>query len=241
MYIFQKYTVEKVWHIKLLLLLLAILFAILSCIKAPDYAYESGAIFFQHLGTLLLLLPLMLELKQQRMSIIACCCLFLFTCLHILGARYLYSYVPYDQWAKSFLNININMDEIHGNKFDRLVHFAFGFLLFPLFFQAAKRIMKGGTLWTAILFAWLVIQTFSMIYEIFEWLLTKIAAGDFADNYNGQQGDMWDAQKDMAQALIGSTLSALLTYFACKKSSSNEAEAENDNVRKQKNRLKVEK
>jgi putative membrane protein len=28
-------------------------------------------------------------------------------------------------------------------------------------------------------------------------------AGDLADDYNGQQGDLWDAQKDMALAALG--------------------------------------
>ena len=50
--------------------------------------------------------------------------------------------------------------------------------------------------------AWLMIQTGSMIYELFEWLLTIVMTPDAADNYNGQQGDMWDAQKDMAMALV---------------------------------------
>ena len=46
----------------------------------------------------------------------------------------------------------------------------------------------------------------SALYEIFEWLLTVIAAGVTADYYNGQQGDVWDAQKDMAAAQLGSAL-----------------------------------
>ena len=29
------------------------------------------------------------------------------------------------------------------------------------------------------------------------------AAPDMADAYNGQQGDLWDAQKDMALAMAG--------------------------------------
>ena len=56
--------------------------------------------------------------------------------------------------------------------------------------------------------AWLIIQTGSMIYELFEWLLT------IADNYNGQQGDIWDAQKDMVLAMLGSTVMA--AFYLCK-------------------------
>ena len=47
-------------------------------------------------------------------------------------------------------------------------------------------------------------------YEIFEWLLTIVAAGETADRYNGQQGDIWDAQKDMALAALGAILVLLV-------------------------------
>ena len=67
----------------------------------------------------------------------------------------------------------------------------------------------------AILFSWLAIQTGSMVYELFEWLLTILVSPEEADSYNGQQGDIWDAQKDMALAMIGSTIPAL--WYMCKR------------------------
>ena len=60
--------------------------------------------------------------------------------------------------------------------------------------------------------SWLIIQTGSMVYELFEWLLTIVMSPEQADNYNGQQGDIWDAQKDMVLAMMGSTLLAVY-YF----------------------------
>jgi putative membrane protein len=30
-----------------------------------------------------------------------------------------------------------------------------------------------------------------------------LISSDAAENYNGQQGDIWDAQKDMAMAVLG--------------------------------------
>ena len=63
--------------------------------------------------------------------------------------------------------------------------------------------------------AWLLIQTGSMIYELFEWLLTIVMTAEEADYYNGQQGDMWDAQKDMALALVGSTGMFLVYAVRC--------------------------
>ena len=65
--------------------------------------------------------------------------------------------------------------------------------------------------------AWLFVQTGSMIYELFEWLLTVVMTSEEADYYNGQQGDIWDAQKDMALAMLGSSVMALL-YIVGKRS-----------------------
>ncbi|MFD2135843.1 DUF2238 domain-containing protein [Novosphingobium resinovorum] len=48
----------------------------------------------------------------------------------------------------------------------------------------------------------------SAIYEIFEWLLTVFMAGPDALAYNGQQGDPWDPQKDMALAGISAVAAA---------------------------------
>ena len=50
----------------------------------------------------------------------------------------------------------------------------------------------------------------SLLYEVFEWLLTLTMRGPLADAYNGQQGDIWDAQKDMALAASGALLAAVL-------------------------------
>ena len=218
---------KRDWRIKFALLITGVLLAIASCINAPAYAYKDGCIVLQHLGTVVLLLPLALELKHQRMSVTACVGLFLFTCVHIVGARYLYSNVPYDEWAKDYLNLDIDIKGeyeikavgtgvIHGNKFDRMVHFSFGLLLFPFLYQLTKRLLKDLKPVYALLFAWLAIQSASMIYELFEWFLSLVLSPENAENYNGQQGDMWDAQKDMALALAGSTISALWIFFAGK-------------------------
>jgi len=50
----------------------------------------------------------------------------------------------------------------------------------------------------------------SCLYEIFEWLLTVFLAGQDADAYNGQQGDLWDSQKDMACACVGAIVAAAI-------------------------------
>jgi putative membrane protein len=46
----------------------------------------------------------------------------------------------------------------------------------------------------------------SMIYELIEWGVAIALAPGAAEQYNGQQGDMWDAHKDMALASLGAVV-----------------------------------
>ena len=139
-----------------------------------------------------------------------------FTLLHVIGARYIYSYVPYKEWSVALGIVDADFYQDPRNHFDRFVHFSFGVLLFPYLLYICKTWFKQKSL-IAILMAWLFVQTGSMIYELFEWLLTVVMTSEEADYYNGQQGDIWDAQKDMALAMLGSSVMALL-YIVGKRS-----------------------
>ena len=56
-----------------------------------------------------------------------------------------------------------------------------------------------------------VTMSFSMLYELVEWGVAEIVAGDVGQSYLGTQGDEWDAHKDMALATLGGFLSMLAT------------------------------
>lgn len=163
----------------------------------------------QHGPTVLLALAAPWLLRRWPLSNGAVGCILLFLLLHTLGGRYIYSYVPYDLWARA-----VSGHDISGtfgfarNGYDRLVHFAFGALLTAPFAEAARRygVMRMG--WS-LAFAFAAVGLVGALYEIFEWLLSVVAAGQTADWYNGQQGDMWDPQKDMAAAQIGSILALI--------------------------------
>jgi putative membrane protein len=75
--------------------------------------------------------------------------------------------------------------------------------------EAARRYARMGVA-SSLAFAWLSVAGVSAAYEVFEWALAVIAAPDFAEKYNGQQGDFWDAQKDMALAMAGSSLAVMI-------------------------------
>lgn len=145
-------------------------------------------------------------LRRWPLSTPALACIVAFLALHTLGGRYAYSNVPYDDWAHALTGSTLS--EAFGwtrNHYDRLVHFAFGALSVIPVAEIARRWgglgPRGATL---TVLAWVL--AISCLYEIFEWLLTIVAAGETADRYNGQQGDLWDAQKDMALATLGAVL-----------------------------------
>lgn len=163
----------------------------------------------QHGPTILLAFAAPWLLRRWPLSNGVVGCILFFLLLHTLGGRYIYSYVPYDVWARA-----VSGHDISGtfgfarNGYDRLVHFAFGALLTAAFAQVAQR-YGGLRIGWSLTFAFVAVGFVGAFYEIFEWLLSVVAAGQTADWYNGQQGDMWDPQKDMAAAQIGSTVALI--------------------------------
>ena len=164
----------------------------------------------QHGPTIALAIAAPWLLGRWRLGNGSVACVLAFLLLHTLGGRYIYSYVPYDDWARA-----ISGHDLSGsfgwqrNGYDRLVHFAFGGLLTAPFAEVARRRGRMRLGWS-LAFAFCAVGLVGALYEIFEWLLTIVAAGQTADWYNGQQGDLWDPQKDLAAAQIGSALAVLL-------------------------------
>ena len=49
----------------------------------------------------------------------------------------------------------------------------------------------------------------SLVYEWMEWAIALALSPEAAESYNGQQGDIWDPQKDMALAGLGAITTAI--------------------------------
>lgn len=138
----------------------------------------------------------------------------LFIVIHIIGARYLYSYVPYNEWTQNLFGINLN--EVFGwqrNMYDRLVHFCYGLLLLPLMKDVFHYLMPSLSLKTILLLVLQFNLATSALYELFEWILGITLSPESAEAYNGQQGDIWDAQKDILLAFIGALIGSGLIYL----------------------------
>ncbi|OGW68064.1 MAG: hypothetical protein A3H49_11670 [Nitrospirae bacterium RIFCSPLOWO2_02_FULL_62_14] len=125
----------------------------------------------------------------------------LFLTLHMIGAHYTYAQVPFGQWLESAL-------EMSRNPFDRVVHFCFGLLLtYPLLEVFIRLANAGGAL--ASYLSFMTPLGLSGLWEVLESWVARVVSPQLGDAYLGSQGDVWDAQKDMAAAVFGSLLCLL--------------------------------
>ncbi len=165
----------------------------LSCISPPYPKY----FVLQHIPTVLALVTLVVVHRWLHISFTSYCLLLAFLGLHLLGARYLYTFVPYDTWAETLFGTNITIHfEFTRNHYDRLVHFFYGLLISVPAYRFHRRFFSMSPLWASLMALEFIIAT-SAFYELMEWLAAILFAPDWAESYNGQQGDMWDAQKDI--------------------------------------------
>ena len=190
--------------------MMLVVLAVVTIITYIDPVFPQEQ-FLQQAGTILLVALMLTDLRKHWFSNLAFLGIALFTVLHLIGARYIYSYVPYQEWLQCLGD----WGWLHStrNHYDRLVHLLFGLFLFPALVEYSRRRITSRQV-MAVLVAWLMVQAGSLIYELFEWSLTLVLSPEDAEGYNGQQGDMFDAQKDMALAMLGSTVAAISYLIA---------------------------
>ncbi|MBL8897158.1 MAG: DUF2238 domain-containing protein [Planctomycetes bacterium] len=170
----------------------------------------------QHLPTVPAWIALLIAARRGTFANASFAALAALLALHIVGARWTYSFVPYDAWSRELLGWS---PERHfgwtRNHYDRFVHLMFGLLgVAPL----AALLECGGRFSrrAAALVACSIVLAASGLYEVFEWLLTIAVAPEQAETYNGQQGDAFDAQKDMALAAAGAALTTAVRVWAAR-------------------------
>ena len=178
---------------------------------APDYRQDW---LLENLLVLVAVPVLVVTRHRLRFSNLAYACLFVFFSLHEIGAHYTYSLVPYDQWFQSVTGSSLDAAlGFERNHYDRLIHFLYGLLVTPAAVELFAHYGRYPRVWAA-LFPFLFVASHSVIYELVEWAAASVFGGDLGQAYLGTQGDIWDAQKDMALALAGSALSVLALGLA---------------------------
>jgi putative membrane protein len=121
-----------------------------------------------------------------------------FMTLHTVGAHYTYSQVPLGYWLAEAFHLT-------RNHFDRIVHFAFGLLMLYPFWEVLLRYARVRAEWAYIMTVTITLA-FSGMFEVIESWVAQIVSPELGDAYLGTQGDIWDAQKDMSLAFVGSVL-----------------------------------
>lgn len=178
---------------------------VLAVVSCFDVEYPKD-VFINHIGTVLILIILGVDIKINYFSYSSYLWLSVFCVFHIVGAHWLYSNVPYNDWSKSLFDWDVNAYFGYTrNQYDRFVHLISGFLFYPYLLEYYTRKSKINYA-SAVLVSWLAIQTLGMLYELMEWFASVILSPESTENYNGQQGDIWDAHKDMALAFLSSTI-----------------------------------
>jgi putative membrane protein len=120
-----------------------------------------------------------------------------------VGGHYIYSKVPLFDWIKDAYDLKRN----HYDRFGHLLKGLFAIVLREILLRKTP-LTKGPWLFTIVISMSLAI---SALYEIIEWLVSKISkGGEASKNFLGIQGDIWDTQWDMLCSLIGSIAALLI-------------------------------
>lgn len=186
----------------------------LAIVCASIQPLEFASYSLHQIGTVFMLMILFYVQYKVGLTFASFLAYLVFLLIHILGAHYLYSYVPYNDWIQFFWNFDLNKSMgWTRNMYDRVVHFAYGLLLYPFFYRVFQVCLPP--LSAKVLFILVVqfVMASSVFYEWIEWWIALGLSPESAENYNGQQGDIWDAHQDMLIATLGAILTGLLLFF----------------------------
>jgi putative membrane protein len=141
--------------------------------------------------------------RRLRLSTASYALIAAFLLLHTVGSHYTYAGVPVGRWLTDALALG-------RNPFDRVVHFAFGLLLTYPLLEVFARLVPGRPPLVYYLAAMTNVGL-SGLWEVLEAWVAQLVSPELGAAYLGAQGDVWDAQHDMAAALLGTALCLLVT------------------------------
>jgi putative membrane protein len=163
--------------------------------KVFDWALENGCVAAVLLG-------IFGSHRRLVFSDLSYLLMFVYLCIHEMGAHYKYSDVPIGEWLKPILHTT-------RNHYDRISHFSFGlFLAYPMREIAMRKLRVTGN-WLYYLPVECVLA-FSALYEILEAYMANILTPQRGEEFVGMQGDMWDSQEDMFVAGLGAVVGVLI-------------------------------
>lgn len=194
-------------HRKYFLILSAIFFIVFLILAISPYDRADWAL--ENVAVLVFALVMAFTYKKFSFSRISYSLIFIFLCLHEVGAHYTYAQVPYDSFFMNTFNFSLN--ELMGwerNHFDRFVHFLYGLFMAYPFREVYCRFTNSKGFW-GYFFPLLFTITASFSFELLEWAAAEVFGGELGMLFLGTQGDIWDAHKDMGLAALGAIIAMI--------------------------------
>ncbi|WP_404446587.1 DUF2238 domain-containing protein [Sutcliffiella horikoshii] len=187
-------------------LFVVILVLIWSLIK-PEEGYM--ILLVEVLPSVLVLIFLISTYNRFRLTTVSYVIITLLVILTFIGGHYSYSKVPLFSWIKDYF-------DLQRNHYDRFGHFLKGSIVLVIIEILLRKTALSKSKTTNFI-ALCITLAIGAFYEIIEWASAKIGnEGKVTKDFLGMQGDIWDAQWDMALLLIGSILSLFFTKILYK-------------------------
>lgn len=147
-----------------------------------------------------------------RLSNLSYTLITIFLALHTIGSHTSYANAPIGFWIQELFHLS-------RNHYDRVVHFSFGLLLAYPVREIFLRLANARGVWGL----WFPVEltlAASALYEVLEWLVAVNVDPAAGIAFLGSQGDVWDAQKDMALAGLGALIAMGVTAIVRSKKDS---------------------
>jgi putative membrane protein len=152
----------------------------------------------------LLVLTLIATYRRWPLSHASYLLITVYLTLHTTGVHYTYAQMPLGEWID-------DLWQLGRNQYDRVVHFSFGLLLtYPM--EELFGMLTAVRGWLLYYVPVMTVLGLSGLWEIIEATAAQTLKPELGLTFVGYQGDVWDAQQDMAAALYGALLVTILLY-----------------------------
>lgn len=155
------------------------------------------------LPVIVALIALVATHRRFRFSDAAYLQITLLVALHLVGGHFTYSNVPLTEWLR-------DETRLVRNPYDRVVHFAFGALLFRPIHELLFRREPRRALRAELLLVFAVLAMLGTAYELVEWWVSLVVTPTTQAAFISAQNDFWDAQKDLLADLLGAGLAVVV-------------------------------
>jgi putative membrane protein len=176
--------------------------------------YDRGVWALENLLIAIALSLFIATRRILRFSDLSYTLLFLFFIVHEIGAHYTYARVPYAEWIARLTGGSVNLLRAgERNDYDRVIHFSYGLLVLLPAVELLRYAAPPRGVWQWLLPPFFILSH-AALYEQIEWAATLVFGSEVGSTYLGAQGDVWDSEKDVLMAVLGSLLALAIMAVA---------------------------